>query len=83
MNLEHANRLTLTRDLWLAFDRQRFDAVDEIAGSMEHDWRLDVSAPARLLNVRAQGDETMLITDGAEGRRLPSCRPARLRGTPR
>ena len=64
---EDANRLQLQRDLWFAFDHDSFDAVDRIAGTMQQGWRLDMLAPYRLLNAHID-DETMLITDGADGR---------------
>ncbi|HEX2495132.1 MAG TPA: hypothetical protein VHK24_15270, partial [Steroidobacter sp.] len=67
LNREDANRLSLGRDLWLAFDHEGFDARDHVTGTMEQGWRLDMLTPYRLLNARI-GDETMLITDGAAGR---------------
>jgi hypothetical protein len=62
-----ANRLSLQRDLWLAFDRTSFTAADSIGGTMQQGWRLDMLSPYRLLNAR-RDEETMLITDGAQGR---------------
>ena len=67
LNREDANRLSLHRDLWLAFDHGGFDAVDQVTGTMQQGWRLDMLSPLRLLNARID-DETMLITDGADGR---------------
>jgi hypothetical protein len=67
LNREDANRLSLHRDLWLAFDHGGFDAVDQVTGTMQQGWRLDMLSPYRLLNARID-DETMLITDGADGR---------------
>lgn len=62
-----ANRLTLRRDLWLAFDHASFVAADQISGTMQQGWRLDMQDPYRLLNAR-RSEETLLITDGAQGR---------------
>jgi hypothetical protein len=62
-----AHRLTLERELWLTFDHEDFIAADNIAGTMQQGWRLDMLSPYRLLNAR-RADETLLITDGADGR---------------
>jgi hypothetical protein len=45
LNREDANRLSLRRELWLAFDRDSFDAVDHVTGTMQQGWRLDMQAP--------------------------------------
>jgi hypothetical protein len=62
-----ANQLTLRRQLWLSFDHDSFVAADHITGTMQQAWRLDMANPYRLLNAR-QDEETMLITEGAQGR---------------
>jgi hypothetical protein len=62
-----ANRLSLQRDLWLAFDHDSFVAADHINGTMQQGWRLDMLDPYRLLNAR-RNDETLLITNGTQGR---------------
>ena len=46
------NRLTLSRNLWLDFDHGGFTAVDQIAGTMRRDWRLDMAAPFALQSPR-------------------------------
>lgn len=68
LNRQDANRLTLRRDLWLAFDRTTFDAVDHVSGTMQQGWRLDMRQPYRLLTARGNDDETLLITNAAERR---------------
>lgn len=67
LNREDANRLALERDLWLSFDHSSFDAVDRVHGTMQQGWRLDMMKPYHLLNARVE-DDTLLITDGADGR---------------
>lgn len=62
-----AHRLSLVRELWLTFDHEDFIAADQISGSMQQGWRLDMLAPYRLLTA-ARDEEMMLITDGAQGR---------------
>jgi hypothetical protein len=62
-----ANRLSLQRELWLAFDHDSLVAVDRIGGTMQQGWRLDMLPPYRLLSAR-RNEETLLITDAADGR---------------
>jgi hypothetical protein len=62
-----AHQLSLRRELWLTFDHDDFIAADRISGTMQQGWRLDMRPPYRLLNARRH-DETLLITDGAQGR---------------
>lgn len=59
------NRLSLTRGLWLDFDRGGFTAVDDITGSMRAGWRLDVAAPYRLGSAESNG-VPLLVTEGTE-----------------
>jgi len=58
------NRLTLSRNLWLDFDHGGFTAVDQIAGTMRRDWRLDMAAPFALQSA-TRGNEPLLVTAGA------------------
>jgi hypothetical protein len=62
-----ANRLSLTRNLWLDFDHGGFTAVDQLDGILRRDWRLDMQAPFELASARQDGDQ-LLVTAGAEGR---------------
>jgi hypothetical protein len=62
-----AHRLTLQRQLWLTFDHEDFIAADQVTGTMQQGWRLDMLPPYRLLNAR-RDNEMMLVTDGADGR---------------
>jgi len=57
------NRLTLSRNLWLDFDHGGFTAVDQIAGTMRRDWRLDMAAPFALQSATS-GVEPLLVTSG-------------------
>ena len=58
------NDLSLSRTMWLAFDRSSFVVNDSITGTMRTDWRLDMSPPFSLLNASANLDN-LLVTDGA------------------
>ena len=62
-----ANRLSLTRNLWLDFDHGGFTAVDHLDGTMRRDWRLDMQAPFQLASARQDGDQ-LLVTAGEQGR---------------
>ena len=57
------NELSLSRTMWLAFDRSGFIVSDDINGTMRTDWRLDMTAPFALLNATSDF-ENLLITDG-------------------
>jgi hypothetical protein len=61
-----SNRLTLSRNLWLDFDHGGYTAVDQIAGTMRRDWRLDMQAPFALASAR-QGDDQLLVTVSETG----------------
>jgi hypothetical protein len=61
-----ANRLTLSRNLWLDFDHGGYTAVDQIAGTMRRDWRLDMQAPFALASAR-QGADQLLVTESRNG----------------
>ena len=56
------NRLSLSRQLWLDFDHKGFTAVDNIAGTLRRDWRLDMLAPFALASARSGGDN-LLVTN--------------------
>ncbi|MFK8051326.1 MAG: hypothetical protein AB8F65_00010 [Woeseiaceae bacterium] len=57
---ESANRLSLSRTLWMDFDRNGFVFEDEIGGAMNTNWRLNMSAPYQLIS--AEADENLLVT---------------------
>jgi hypothetical protein len=59
------NRLSLRRELWLDFNHGGFTAVDEIAGTMRRDWRLDMADPFTLQSARIEAD-ALLVTEGKE-----------------
>jgi hypothetical protein len=61
------NRLHLLRRLWLDFDHQGFTAVDELSGTLRHDWRLAMRAPYELASV-SRGSESLLVTSQAQAR---------------
>ncbi len=61
------NRLNLNRQLWLDFNHDGFTAVDNIRGTLRRDWRLDMQAPFRLASA-TEGDQQLLVTEGADGR---------------
>lgn len=60
------NQLRLQRNLWLDFDHRGFTVTDEVTGSLNRDWRLDLAKPYSLESARVQGDN-LLVTDGADG----------------
>jgi hypothetical protein len=61
-----ANRLTLSRELWLDFSGEGYFARDAIRGQMQQGWRLDVAAPYRLQRASdaSAGGEALLVTQG-------------------
>src|SRR5213076_2807088 len=64
------NRLNLTRSLWLDFDHGGFTVVDGITGTMQRNWRLEMSAPFTLASARQQAgeqEEPLLVTAGEHG----------------
>jgi len=64
------NRLSLSRELWLDFDRTGYTARDRITGSMVRDWRLDMNAPFQLESARIMGwdgeEDNLLVTQAPE-----------------
>ena len=60
-----ANRLHLTRDLWLDFDGGGFTARDRVSGAMSSRWRLDMGAPY-VMTMAAIDDDNLLVTQGLE-----------------
>jgi hypothetical protein len=56
------NELTLQRTLWLRFDRKAYTVRDVLAGTLRHDWRLDIAAPLVLQSATLQGDQNLLVT---------------------
>lgn len=59
-------QLHLQRELWLDFDGGGFSIADHLTGDLRHHQRLDVTAPWQLQRA-SQGDESLLITKGADG----------------
>ncbi len=67
------NRLTLAREMWLAFDGADWFARDRVHGEMLQGWRLDAAAPYTLERADAIGsgpggrrEEALLVTRGAQ-----------------
>lgn len=59
------NDLSLRRQLWLDFDGAGFTFLDDIAGTMRADWRLDVVKPYALLAVDDDGQELVVTRNEA------------------
>ena len=57
------NDLTLSRTMWMTFDRNGFVVDDDISGRMRTGWRLDMLAPFELLTAAADY-QNLLITEG-------------------
>ncbi len=57
------NQLTLSRQLWLDFDGAGFTFADKLWGTMRSGWRLDMSAPFKLLSANSDGQD-LLVTEG-------------------
>src|SRR5215472_5945237 len=64
MSAQDANQLQLERTAWLDFSGAGFTVVDRITGEMRQGWRLEMSAPYALESVRAESDESLLVTSG-------------------
>jgi hypothetical protein len=64
---QEVNHLSLQRALYLDFAHRGFTVIDQIAGQMRNDWRLDMRAPYRLMKA-SSGAENLLVTEanGAE-----------------
>ena len=65
------NRLTLDREMWLAFDGSSWFARDRVRGEMLQGWRFDAAVPFALERADAIGttmagkpDEALLVTQG-------------------
>jgi hypothetical protein len=58
------NQLRLARRIWLDFSGDAYTVEDQIAGTMRHDWRLDLAAPYALQSART-GDTPLLVTQGS------------------
>lgn len=56
-----ANRLNITRDMWLDFDGQGYTLRDTITGTMNRDWRLNAQPSYQLGRISIH-DEPQLIT---------------------
>ena len=67
------SRLSLSRQLWLDFNHQGFTAVDNIAGTLRRDWRLDMLAPFSLASARSGGDNLLVTnTPGVDDKKTVS-----------
>ncbi|MCU0754417.1 MAG: hypothetical protein MUE46_04750 [Xanthomonadales bacterium] len=63
---DDANRLSLQRRLWLDFDGSGYTARDQLSGTMQSAWRLNLAAPFTLGSA-AVGGEAVLVTRDAAG----------------
>jgi hypothetical protein len=63
---DDANRLSLQRRLWLDFDGSGYTARDQLSGTMQSAWRLNLAAPFTLGSA-AVGGEAVLVTRDASG----------------
>jgi hypothetical protein len=61
------NRIQVERDLWRDFDGNGYTFRDQVSGSMQQHWRLDMAAPYLLQGARA-GEQPLLVTRGDQGR---------------
>ncbi len=59
-------RLSLSRELWLAFDGSEFVARDRVAGDLGGLQRLDMRAPWVMEEARRDGENSLLITAGTQ-----------------
>ncbi len=64
---EDRNHIEVDRNLWWDFDGSGYTFQDFVSGRMQQDWRLDMAPPYQLQGAR-QGDESLLVTRGAEDR---------------
>jgi len=60
-------QLHLQRELWLDFDGAGLSVADHLSGDLRHHQRLDVATPWQLQRA-SQGDESLLISKGDNGR---------------
>ena len=63
LSMDEANRLTLSRKMWLDFSGEGYFARDNIRGRMQQGWRFDVAMPHQLQRADARG-EPLLVTKG-------------------
>ncbi|UXI69397.1 hypothetical protein [Tahibacter amnicola] len=63
---DNANRLTLSRQVWMQFDGAAMYAKDTVQGTLRRDWRMDVAAPY-LLERAESGGAGLLVTRPAKG----------------
>ncbi|WNO11035.1 hypothetical protein [Teredinibacter sp. KSP-S5-2] len=61
-----ANKLSLTKDMWLGFDGKQFTVKDEIAGEVHRHWRINAEPEYELGRVTLNG-EPQMISRIAEG----------------
>jgi len=61
------NALTVERQLWLDFDGEGFTALDQVRGTMQRDWRLNLGPPWELLGARDGRDDALLVTHTPDG----------------
>lgn len=60
------DQLSLQRTLWLDFDGGGYTVRDQINGTVNRGWRLDMAAPAQLGRVAVDGQDQM-VTQGKNG----------------
>jgi hypothetical protein len=65
LSAQDANRLHLTRQMWLDFSGQSWTTRDQISGTMTRDWRLDVASPFELKHAETDA-RGLLVTRGNE-----------------
>ncbi|MBS0378381.1 MAG: hypothetical protein JSS29_07845 [Proteobacteria bacterium] len=61
-----ANELRLARRAWLDFSGAGYTVLDTIAGTMQKDWRLDMSAPYALRSASGPEEAPLLVTTGTQ-----------------
>jgi hypothetical protein len=61
------NRIEVERNLWWDFEGSGYTFQDFVRGTMRQGWRLEMAAPYGLQGAR-QGEQSLLITQGADGR---------------
>ena len=59
------DQLSLQRTFWLDFDGGGYTVRDQISGTINRSWRLDIAAPAQLGRVAVDGQD-QLITKGGD-----------------
>jgi hypothetical protein len=61
MSGQDLNRVAVERDLWWDFDGGGYTFRDQLSGSLQQGWRLDMSAPYALQGARS-GEQPLLVT---------------------